>query len=634
MTSPGTESALDGCNVRFHDQSGADITPNAFSFATINHRLIKLVQNRGFPTINHKAGPVMSFRIVRTAALILAVTGFAVGCGGGSGGDPSGSPAANRPPQVIGHNSAQRWYLGHSASYDTNLNGAVFQDPDGDPLTYEITFNSQPDPPLPGFSVSGSVISATNEQGATGLTIKVVARDSHGATSIPDTFRLDIFANAAPEVAQTNANQIVSAGPVDYDALQGGVTFRDPDGQALTYSLQLLTASVPATVAGTRIQAVFDGPGFVKAKLTATDEFGAATDDVFALVVPTPISSRPTLPTQSFIYEDARLPLPSIHAISLQHSGPLWDTTPPDNLTTDAGATLGRVLFYDKRLSITNTVSCSSCHEQSRGFTVGTAFATGVFGEHTLRNPMALANSRYNQPNRYFFDMRVFTLENLALVPIQDQRELGNTLPLLEEKLAASDFYPQLFQAAFGTPEVTSERIAKALAQFLRSLISYRAKHDAAFHPLVGELPPDPQTILTAAELRGDNLFLSAGCSGCHEEDSGTLDRGANNGLDVVSADPGMPPRSIFRPASLRNIAVSGPYMHDGRFATLREVIDFYDHGVQPAEFLSDLLIEFLTGLPRQLNLSEEDKQDLEAFLNTFTDTPLLTDPKFSDPFQ
>jgi cytochrome c peroxidase len=218
-------------------------------------------------------------------------------------------------------------------------------------------------------------------------------------------------------------------------------------------------------------------------------------------------------------------------------------------------------------------------------------------------------------------------------MPIQDQRELGNTLALLEQKLAATDFYPPLFQAAFGTPEVTSDRVAKALAQFLRSLISYRAKFDLAYHP-IGDDRPDEQLILTAQERHGKDLFFEFNCARCHTPDSGAMEDSANNGLDVVSADPGRGlPRNEFRAASLRNIAVSGPYMHDGRFATLREVIDFYDSGVQQAEWLSNLLRDVPLRTPRRLNLSEEDKQALEAFLNTFTDTALLADPKFSDPF-
>jgi cytochrome c peroxidase len=502
---------------------------------------------------------------------------------------------------------------------------------EGDPLTYEFLFNSLSQV-FPGLSVSGSTVSGTIDHDVVDMTITIIAKDSQGR-SAQDAFRLDVKENSFPEAVQPNSSRSVSVGAIDYDASQSGATFRDADGHALTYSLNVLAASVPFTIAGTRIGAAFNGPGFIKAKLTATDELGAGTDDVFTLVVPTAISARPELPATSYVYDDALLELPNIHRQSRANVIPLWDTTPAGNPTTNAGATLGRVLFYDKRLSITNTVSCGSCHEQSRGFTLGTRFGIGAFGEATRRNPMALANARYNLSERYFHDMRVQSLESLALLPIQDLTELGSTLASIEQELASTDFYPPLFQAAFGTPDVTSDRVARALAQFLRSLISYRAKFDLAYHPL-GDDRPDEQVILTAQERRGKDVYFESRCAFCHTFDSSAMDDSANNGLDIVSADPGRGlPRNEFRAASLRNIAASGPYMHDGRFATLREVIDFYDSGVQQSEWLSILLRDNPSRTPRRLNLSEEDKQALESFLQIFTDTALLADPKFADPF-
>jgi cytochrome c peroxidase len=572
----------------------------------------------------------MSLLIFRLSVLLLGAVTALVGCGGGNSDGSGSAPPVNQGPRLIGHNSNQLWYRGYTFSHDANANGAVFRDPEGDPLTYEFLFNSATQ--YPGFSVSGSKVSGIIDYNVTDMTITVIAKDSEGR-SVQDTFRLDVKENSPPEALRPNTNRTVSVGTTDYDAIQGGATFRDADGHALTYSLDVLAANVPVSITGTRIRAVFDGPGFIKVKLTAIDELGAATDDIFALVVPTDISSHPALPPASYVYDDALLNLPNIHRQSRESTIPLWDTTPTGNPTTNAGATLGRVLFYDKRLSVTNTVSCGSCHEQSRGFTVGARFGVGAFGDETPRNPMALTNSRYNLLDRYFLDVRVSTLESLALMPIQDQRELGNTLALLEEKLAATDFYPPLFQAAFGTSDVTSDRIARALAQFLRSLISYRAKFDVAYHA-VGDEIPDEDLILTAQERRGKDVFFESRCAFCHRVDSGAMNDTANNGLDVLSADPGRAPRSEFRAASLRNIAVSAPYMHDGRFATLREVIDFYDSGVQRSQWLNILLLDANTGTPQRLNLSEEDKQALEAFLSTFTDVAFLADPKFSDPFQ
>src|SRR5262249_20777480 len=155
---------------------------------------------------------------------------------------------------------------------------------------------------------------------------------------------------------------------------------------------------------------------------------------------------------------------------------PLWDMQSPDNRTSNAGATLGRVLFYDRRLSLTNTHSCSSCHHQANGFAAPERFSVGGQGTPMKRNTLGLANVRYNASAGSFGDMRVPSLEKLALMPIVAPTELGNFLPMLERKLAETDFYPPLFDAAFGSPEVTSDRIARALTQFLQAMISYRTK--------------------------------------------------------------------------------------------------------------------------------------------------------------
>jgi cytochrome c peroxidase len=210
---------------------------------------------------------------------------------------------------------------------------------------------------------------------------------------------------------------------------------------------------------------------------------------------------------------------------------------------------------------------------------------------------------------------------------------------MLVEKLAATDFYSPLFAAAFSTPEVTSERIRDALAQFVRSLISFRSRFDQGFHRMNPVDPINPAAILSPQEQRGEQLFFNFGslgllpfrCSSCHETGVQLMDSPSNNGLDVLSIDSGN--AGQFRAASLRNIAFSAPYMHDGRFATLREVIEHYDHGIQEAPTLSHRLRESGNGTVRRLNLSASDKDALEAFLHTFTDSAFLDDPKFSDPF-
>ena len=412
--------------------------------------------------------------------------------------------------------------------------------------------------------------------------------------------------------------------------------------RSLTYQMSIRGQAGGLTVSGTHISGTFDSVGLVEVTVTASDAYGGSGTDVFTIAAPAPDPGSPNLPATSLQYADNELALPFVFLLSSQSQIPLWDTQPPDNRTTDAGATLGRVLFYDKRLSSTNTAACASCHLRAYAFAAPTAFSTAPLGVPTKRNAMALANVRYNINQAWFSDMRIGSLQDLALIPIQNPEELGMSLRLLEAKLAATDFYPPLFQAAFGTPDVTRERIGKALAQFLQSLISYRSKFDRAYNPMTN-VPPDPTQVLNAQELRGLDIFKgSAGitCSLCHEIQAQTNVWQANNGLDQVPTDPGTQvpalqrngARGVFRAASLRNIALTGPYMHDGRFATLREVIDHYDHGIVQSPDLDPILVD-TTGAPRLMNLSDADKDALEAFLRTFTDDEMLADPKFSDPF-
>jgi cytochrome c peroxidase len=272
---------------------------------------------------------------------------------------------------------------------------------------------------------------------------------------------------------------------------------------------------------------MFDAAGLAEVTIAANDGYGGSASDVFTVAAPAPEPGKPTLPAATYQYDDHELMLPYTFRLSSDSMIPLWDTQPADNRTTDAGATLGRVLFYDKRLSSTNTAACATCHQQQYGFASPQAFNTGPLGVPTKRNVMALANVRYNINNAWFSDMRVDSLAQLSMMPITNPEELGISLRLLVAKLAAVDFYPPLFQAAFGSPEVTSERIGKALEQYLQSLISYRTKFDLAYNPMTND-PPNPQAVLNAQELRGLDLFreraaLPAPCAtnSLHRQTSG-----------------------------------------------------------------------------------------------------------------
>jgi len=525
---------------------------------------------------------------------------------------------------------------GHPFSYDTSQGGTTFRDPENDAITYSVGLNQFY--PGAGLTVSGPMISGTLEKSGD-IDVYVNADDGHGGSTAHDTFHIVIDPNKPPTVVSPNLALITTAGAhVDYDLTKGGTVFEDADGDTLTYEVAIVTPPLGLSVdSAHHVIGSLDDVGMVSFEMTARDEYGGSAVDRFTVAVPAPEPGKPTLPATSYVYDDAQLPLPPLFRFSRDQFGPFWDTTLlSGNEPTNAGATLGRVLFYDKRLSITNTHACGSCHHQAHGFASPEPFNTGVAGVPLKRNAMALVNARYNLDNLYFSDRRVMTLENLVPMPIEEPSELGNFMPLVVAKLAATDFYPPLFEAAFGTPEITEERVRFAIAQFVRSLISYRTKFDAAYSYRGSSSAPDPATVLTAEELWGSKLFEAAPgapCSFCHVSDVQEVDVPANNGLDAVPTDPGVG-GGRFRAASLRNIAVTGPYMHDGRFATLREVIDHYDHGLVGSLTLSDLLRDpGFTRQPNVMGLSEEDKNALEAFLLTLTDDALLNDPKFADPF-
>jgi cytochrome c peroxidase len=318
------------------------------------------------------------------------------------------------------------------------------------------------------------------------------------------------------------------------------------------------------------------------------------------------------------------------------------DDTPATNAVSDAGATLGRVLFYDKRLSTNQTISCSSCHQREHGFADPRRFSTGFNGGQTARNAMGLTNARWYLRRHFFWDERANTLEDQVLMPIQNSVEMGMTLDTLVSRLSAEPFYTNLFNNAFGSPEVTSTRISLALAQFVRSIISTRSKYDQGI--------PIGFSNFTPEENLGRQLFFGqvgvATCAACHGTDNFVPGPAINNnGLEYPYVDKGLggitgiaTDNGKFKVPSLRNIELTAPYMHDGRFATLEEVVEFYNSGVVDNPNLSPPLRVRTgpgqpPGPPLRLNLTTAQKAALVAFLKTLTDTSVTTDPKFSDPF-
>ena len=316
---------------------------------------------------------------------------------------------------------------------------------------------------------------------------------------------------------------------------------------------------------------------------------------------------------------------------------------------TDAGATLGRVLFYDKILSINNTVSCGSCHHQSEGFADGSKFSEGIDHQLTSRNAPSISN--LYDDNLLFWDGRSTSVNDLVLQPIRNHKEMGmEDMKFLVTKIKAAPYYADLFKNAYGDDEITSSRIADAMTQFVKSMIGCNSVMDQCTANNTS-LPPIAE--------QGRNIFFGKGlCYNCHSGPDFN-DRGgffvdpffppnggqfgwskdiADIGLDKQYADVGMgifDPQlaGVFRIPSLRNVALTAPYMHDGRFSTLEEVVDHYNSGIQRSPNLDQVFKSWDTGDAIKLGLSDNEKSALVAFLNTLTDQDYMADARFSDPF-
>ncbi len=319
--------------------------------------------------------------------------------------------------------------------------------------------------------------------------------------------------------------------------------------------------------------------------------------------------------------------------------------TPGNNQVTDWGATLGRVLFYDKTLSKNKTISCASCHKQANAFSDFEALSKGFNGGSTRRNSMSLIDAKYYPNGRFFWDQRAATLEQQVLMPIQDLVEMGITLDTLVKRVQDQAYYATLFTKAFGSGTINSDLISKALSQFVRSIVSYQSKYDQGRQTLPAAPAPPPNAVFpnfTAQENRGKEIFLSpiGGCAPCHGSETFTAPQEKNNGLDMNTMDRGFGAvlnntnlDATFKVGSLRNIELTAPYMHDGRFMSLEQVVEHYNSGVKDHPNLSPQL-KLPNGQPRLLNLSAADKAALVAFLKTLTDKNVTTDVKYSNPFK
>lgn len=379
-------------------------------------------------------------------------------------------------------------------------------------------------------------------------------------------------------------------------------------------------------------------------RISTVNEFGAGqfTDNDLK-------SFEGVLNLEKKLFNYANIPIPDFFNDS-DGSLVFQNNTPENNPITDAGATLGRVLFYDKKLSKNQTISCASCHQQDKGFSDPDRFSVGFNRESTKRHSMTLINSRWYESGAFFWDERASSLEEQVLMPIEDHVEMGLSLTELVTRLDSIEYYKPLFTKAFGTKEVSPDRIAKALSQFIRSIIALDSRFVKAVTDAdIDEVSPDQMrklSMLTDQENEGLDIFYNyATCGYCHMGPAMVSDSLKNNGLELEYKDKGKAKwtknakdNAFFKAPSLANIELSAPYMHDGRFQTLEEVVDHYNDGVKAHPHLNFRLTEedrdgVLGGTPLKLELSQKQKEALIAFLKTFTDDNLSHAEKYSDPF-
>lgn len=331
--------------------------------------------------------------------------------------------------------------------------------------------------------------------------------------------------------------------------------------------------------------------------------------------------------------EESYVPTPSPLSIpKLFEDNILAPVIPAGNPQTKEGIALGKKLFFDPILSFDNTQACADCHAPENAFTDSTQFSAGVDGTLGNRNSMPLFNLAWNYDEKFFWDGNTFSLEHQAFVPVSDPTEMKNTWVEVEQKLQMHSEYPNLFEQAFGTSKIDSSLVTKTIAQFERTLISSNSKFDKY---LLGEIEITPQ------EQNGFNVFMDEAkgdCFHCHGSAKNPLwtdNIFHNNGLDenftdlglgLVTGDPA--DNGKFKSPSLRNLAFTGPYMHDGRFATLDAVINHYSEGLKNSTTIDPLMKKVAQG---GVGLTNQDKADLKTFLLTLSDYEFINNSAFNN---
>jgi cytochrome c peroxidase len=357
---------------------------------------------------------------------------------------------------------------------------------------------------------------------------------------------------------------------------------------------------------------------------------------------------------------------------------------PADNRATVEGVALGRKLFYDPALSGNGKQSCANCHKQALAFADSDAIAIGSEGRKAHRNSMSLVNLGWQ--DKYFWDGRAATLEDLIHFPVTDSLEMHADLAKVVKNLNKDKNYPLLFCRAFGTDTITRLLVTKAISQFLRTIVSYNSPFDRIYRDYVAhpeevayinkkdKVPyiNDRQLLLNglghaheysyghdsalarqiiAISPTEHVLTILAKCLNCHyisfQLFCGTCDgtigsfaqvQYKNNGLDITAADKGLygqthreEDKYLFKVPTFRNVALTGPYMHDGRFKTLEEVVEHYNSGIEPNQNLDTLLLD-KNKKPLRFHMTEVEKKQLISLIKLFSDSTVLTDPRYAAP--
>ncbi|MGJ8558750.1 MAG: cytochrome c peroxidase [Litorimonas sp.] len=463
--------------------------------------------------------------------------------------------------------------------------------------------------------------------------------------------------NSAPTVASAVADQSGDIGfELSFDATQTGATFTDANSDTLTYAVTFSQDIGLSATAGT-ITGVPNQLGDITVTVQASDPSGGTASDSFTLSIGIQQAAIVTAFGANIDLANldnyAAQPVPAYIGPKLINANPV----------TDAGATLGRVMFYDVNLSIDNSISCASCHGQANGFSDLAIVSNGVGGGVTGRHSMRLINGGFAHAGNgggastQFWDQRAATHEDQETQPIQDVNEHGfsgqNGAPDFDDlitKMEGLAYYEELFRFAYLDADMTEARIGQSLAQFTKSIQSFDTRYDAGRAQVANENDPFPN--FTAQENQGKANFTGQGtglnCAACHQAPEFTIDTGGNrghNGVVGVASDPFAFDFTNTRAPTLRDMVnangtLNGPLMHDGSLPTLRAMLDHYSNiptpGSEPArtDFINSLDGRLRQGnAARQFNLSDANKDAIEAFLLTLSGTDVYTDPKWSDPF-